>query len=259
MVLEVADEHLQFTEHDVVILVIGLTGAGKSTFVNEILGAERMQIGRGSKPCTKQVDCAIINPETIQYLHSSSSLRGRRIVIVDTPGFDNDDDLSDRDISLQIATWLETSYASKKKSNISAGIIYLHDISQSRYFAESKRTLAFVRALSGNSAHRVVLGMTKWGRTSSEEEKRNESELVNEHWQAMTTQGSQVCKFDGSRESALKVMDILLHQEVDGGDAIWAGIARIRKVYETNEAISRIDRWDRFLSWLRNLGRRLFA
>ncbi|THU96282.1 hypothetical protein K435DRAFT_797433 [Dendrothele bispora CBS 962.96] len=108
---------------DIVILVTGAVGAGRSTFINDFLGKpDRMKVGSPSSlvTCTTRIDYEIVN---------SSSQRKNRLVLVDTPGFDNESK-SDFEVLQEIASWIQESFP----QGVGQGrIIYLHDISRDRY------------------------------------------------------------------------------------------------------------------------------
>ena len=67
-----------------------------------------MEIGEDMVSCTKQLESVAVDrvPQGHAALHEA--LQGRRIVFLDTPGFD-DTDVGDDEILIRIAKWLETS------------------------------------------------------------------------------------------------------------------------------------------------------
>lgn len=121
---------------DIVIPVMGPTGAGKSTFINAVLGQEgRMPVGHKLSSCTAQLDYAVVDPK---FIHYPKSLEGCRVVMVDTPGFDDTYE-GDAEILKRIAEWLEKSY--HDHAVVLAGVIYLHDISHDRFSGTARRNL----------------------------------------------------------------------------------------------------------------------
>ncbi|KAF5326439.1 hypothetical protein D9611_000791 [Ephemerocybe angulata] len=94
---------------DIVILLTGETGAGKSSFINALLGQagdqKRFRVGEALVSCTTRVESAFIEGQTGNYRH----IRGQRVVVVDTPGFD-DTFAADLQILKRITLWLDESH-----------------------------------------------------------------------------------------------------------------------------------------------------
>ncbi|KAF8064986.1 P-loop containing nucleoside triphosphate hydrolase protein [Lyophyllum atratum] len=195
------------TARDIVIPVMGPSGAGKSTFINAVLGADRMPVGHKLTSCTSQLEYAVIESVESPY----PALKGCRVIIVDTPGFDDTYE-GDAEILQRIATWLEESYLQKA---VLGGVIYLHDISHDRFSGTARRNLDIFNHLCGDAALcKVVLGTTKWGRVPAEGGNMREAELRNVYWKSMIDKGSQVRRFQGSKESALEFINVVLHNKV---------------------------------------------
>ncbi|KEZ40817.1 hypothetical protein SAPIO_CDS8009 [Scedosporium apiospermum] len=110
----------ELTERSILVAVMGMTGAGKTTFINKVTGAN-MEIGHGLKSCTKE-------PEI-----SSIRINGQDLHLIDTPGFD-DTEMKDSDILLQIAEYLNTDVRL-------SGILYLHPITTRRVGGAATRNL----------------------------------------------------------------------------------------------------------------------
>ena len=96
-----------------------------------------------------------------------------RIVIVDTPGFD-DSERSDSTILRTLTTWLESSY---RKGSKLTGIIYLHPISNTRMQGSTIRNLHVFKRLVGEESFRnVVLATTFWDTMASDMDRAEERE-----------------------------------------------------------------------------------
>ncbi|KAG1846609.1 P-loop containing nucleoside triphosphate hydrolase protein, partial [Suillus subalutaceus] len=180
----------QWRVDDIIIPVMGRTGVGKSTLVNDAAGKEVVTVGHGMKSCTADIQ------------HVFCECPGdpsRRVVLVDTPGSD-DTYKSDEEVLRCIAVWLADSYGQDMKL---AGILYLHDITQSRMFGTTLRDLDVFRKLCGEDAEKnVILVTTKWADLITANEgplAAREQELTSVFWKEMMAHGSTTDRFNQSR------------------------------------------------------------
>lgn len=141
--------------------------------------------------------------------------QGRRIFLIDTPGFD-DTNRSDAEVLKDVAFWLAAAY--KKKTTL-AGILYLHRISDQKMQGSALRNLRMFQQLCGsNNLSSVVLATTHWtnlltGDSIPEAQGRErEGELMNtdKFWGAMVKRGSRVVRHDGTRPSALNIISSII-------------------------------------------------
>ncbi|RXW19818.1 hypothetical protein EST38_g6042 [Candolleomyces aberdarensis] len=186
-------------ETDIVIPIMGATGAGKSSFINDLLrhlGMSRLfKVGDDLVSCTSQLESVIIEGQT----NNRKRIKGYRIVIVDTPGFD-DTYAGDFEILQRIARWLEESY---RKKTVLGGVIYLHDISQDRFSGTARRNLEMFNHLCGDPAlEKVVLVTSKWGRAFERDFDKREGELKGKHWKTMMDGGARVERLVSGEEQA---------------------------------------------------------
>ncbi|KAG6918826.1 hypothetical protein DXG01_011229 [Tephrocybe rancida] len=129
-----------------------------------------------------------------------------RIVIVDTPGFD-DTMVSDREILRRIAIWLARSYEANMKL---AGIVYLYDISHTRWERSSGKSFNLFEKLCGQSAmKKVVLATTMWDKVNPEDGERREEELKDDIWKDMIEHGSTLHRANKT-SSAHDIINFLL-------------------------------------------------
>ncbi|KAJ2934636.1 hypothetical protein H1R20_g2462, partial [Candolleomyces eurysporus] len=197
-------------ETDIVIPIMGASGAGKSSFINHLLDylgstRERVQVGEQLVSCTSQLESVIIDGLT----HDWKRIKGHRIVLVDTPGFD-DTYLGDFVILQRIASWLAESY---RKKMVLGGVVYLHDISQDRFSGTARRNLEMFNQLCGDSVlDRVVLVTSKWGKVVGRNLEKREGELKSNHWNTMLLGGARVERLVAGREgeSAWRIISSIL-------------------------------------------------
>ncbi|KAI4141443.1 MAG: hypothetical protein L6R39_005331 [Caloplaca ligustica] len=132
------------------ILVLGMTGSGKSSFIEQWTG-KSTGVGHGLRSCTANMGIFDFR------------LDGRTVYLIDSPGFDDThrDDL----FNLRtLATCLSASFA----ANIGlAGIIFLHRISDNRMTGPARRNIEMFKAMCGSAFYpHIALGTTFWTATS---------------------------------------------------------------------------------------------
>jgi len=180
-------------DNDIVIPIMGITGSGKSTFINTLVPGAELAVGGDIDPCTKQVHPAIV-------AHPNDS--ERRVVFIDTPGLDNTT-WPDEKILREITAWLHRFYNKDRKL---AGIIYLFEITQARVKASSVlKNLKYFDTLCGDIATKnVILASTKWSLSPTEKEILREKELTD------IRPGSRVYRFQDSVDSAWAIVNLIL-------------------------------------------------
>ncbi|EDR05778.1 uncharacterized protein LACBIDRAFT_302493 [Laccaria bicolor S238N-H82] len=192
--------------NDIIILVMGPSGVGKSTFINYLAGEDVVQVGHDLRSCTTQLQPIVVNPPP------SILFRDRRLVLVDTPGFD-DTFAAESEILNRIASWLAHVYSTDTKLG---GLIYLYDISLPRMKGTTLRNLEVFKKLCGDRALRsVVLGTTKWAElASSSVGEQRVKELCDKYWLEMIECGSIVHNFGDTQQSAWDMVDSVLAYDV---------------------------------------------
>ncbi|KAH7925378.1 hypothetical protein BV22DRAFT_1129044 [Leucogyrophana mollusca] len=179
---------------DIVILVMGPHGVGKSTFINTTAGRTLTKVGHSTESCTATIQHAIF-----PYPYDTD----RRVVLVDTPGLD-DAYADEVEVLRRIAVWLAYSYNANLKLS---GVIYLHDISQASVMGRARHNFAVFNKLCGaEAAEHVTLATTKWANVKSETGQRHEQQL-RDTWKDWLCQGSEMAKFTDTRQSAWDIID----------------------------------------------------
>ncbi|KAG6374164.1 P-loop containing nucleoside triphosphate hydrolase protein [Boletus reticuloceps] len=183
-------------EDDIVIAVMGITRAGKSSFINKAAGRTEIAITNDLESQTRAV-------QPVRCLHSDGR---RNVVLVDTPGFD-DTYLSDAEILKIIAHWLKETYQNNIKLS---GLLYLHRITDVRMAGTPLRHLSVFKELCGeNNLKNVVLVTTMWDEVGESAGSRREKELLSDFWVDMISLGSRACRFQNTPESAWEIIDCL--------------------------------------------------
>ncbi|KDR80544.1 hypothetical protein GALMADRAFT_153019 [Galerina marginata CBS 339.88] len=193
-------------ESDIVILVIGPIGAGKSTFINAALDNDKLEVGHGMSPCTTKPWPVVVD--------NIPNLDGHRLVLVDTPGFDSTDlSKDDERILKQIDTWLEKSYPRKV---IFGGVLYVHDITNKKFKAADRRIIERFHRKYGDSAiQNTILATTNWGPPQPKNGETLEKELKSVHWVTTIEKGAKVHRFLRDSESAWAIINDLLRRIVE--------------------------------------------
>ncbi|EED19617.1 conserved hypothetical protein [Talaromyces stipitatus ATCC 10500] len=183
------------TANDIVIAVMGVTGAGKSTFISYFCPTARA--GEGLESFTRSVEA------------HEADIDDQRVILIDTPGFD-DTHRTETAVLREVAAWLNRSYEANIKL---AGIIYLHRINDNRLGGAALRNLRMFKQLCGEDRLScVVLGTTMWGLVPVNTAIKREIELKQneEFWAGMIRKGSKVFRQDNGLVSALAIIRFIL-------------------------------------------------
>ncbi|KAI1422584.1 hypothetical protein F5Y12DRAFT_786618 [Xylaria sp. FL1777] len=183
---------------DVFLAVLGVTGAGKSTFVSQCSG-QQAEIGDSLESCTKEV-------ESFTFMYSSDI----RVHLVDSPGFD-DTNKSDSDILKDIANWMASSY--KERNQLLSGILLLHRVSDTRMTGGSLRNLQMFQKLCGRDCFQVLtLATTFWSDPPDKKQEAAENELCGKYWSDMLNNGATYMRHVGGPEAAREVLDHMINR-----------------------------------------------
>ncbi|RVD81842.1 uncharacterized protein DFL_009689 [Arthrobotrys flagrans] len=185
-------------DKEVLIAVMGMTGAGKSTFISKATGKPDIAIGHNLESCTREISVheTKIDDTTVRF--------------VDTPGF-SDTYLSDTEVLGMIADYLAAAYSKDMKLH---GIIYLHPISENRMTHPATKNLEMFRKLTGEkNLKNVVLTTSMWDKVTAEEGARREKELKEKFWKILLTFEAKTIKYKGTPESAKEVAGLLMENK----------------------------------------------
>ncbi|KAI6040123.1 P-loop containing nucleoside triphosphate hydrolase protein, partial [Pisolithus marmoratus] len=175
---------------------MGPAGTGKSTFVARAVGRSDVGARHDLMSHTKEV-------RPVRYPHSDGI---RNIVFLDTPGFD-DTSITDVQILRQIAHWLNATY---KKNIKLGGVLYMHRISGNRVSGTLLRNYNMLKELCGKDNFKnIILVTTMWDEVTEEVGSARERELQSDFWRSMISFGSTIHRFEGTMESAWKIINSL--------------------------------------------------
>ncbi|KAE8445207.1 hypothetical protein EG329_013579 [Mollisiaceae sp. DMI_Dod_QoI] len=145
-----------------------------------------------SNSCTKEIQIATTN------------IDGYQVHLIDTPGF-NDDDMSESDVLVEIAKYLQTGGVRL------SGILYLHPISDSRMGGAGRRNLKMLQDLVGQeNMGNVKLITTKWHSVTTSESDIRLHDLISDFWKGMIAAGAQHDRYDGTSEDGKRIVRSVL-------------------------------------------------
>ncbi|KAF4582667.1 hypothetical protein EYR40_002590 [Pleurotus pulmonarius] len=184
-------------EDDIIIAIMGPTGAGKSSFINMATG-NATGVGHDLESCTNSID--ILKFQCIE-----RSMQD--IIFVDTPGFD-DTHKSDVEILEMIAGWLKQTYEQNVKL---AGILYFHRITDNRMAGTPLKNLHMFEKLCGKDAlQNIILTTTMWDEVDEPTGEQREKELERHYWKTMISQGSKTMRYQNTDKSAWNIIDSIV-------------------------------------------------
>ncbi|KAF6750312.1 hypothetical protein DFP72DRAFT_910738 [Ephemerocybe angulata] len=151
---------------DIVIILLGSSGAGMSTFINETPTKFKtpcaVSDSSSMKPCTKNLEVVEL---ASNYTKQYRKLEGRKVKLIDTLGLDSDQNgaVTDKQTFMQIAEWL-------KKNDVVVGrIVFLYKITEPSFGDQARRAKNALSEMCGlNEMSRVVLATSKWSELSKE-------------------------------------------------------------------------------------------
>ncbi|PMD60350.1 uncharacterized protein K444DRAFT_528351, partial [Hyaloscypha bicolor E] len=180
-----------------VILVMGMTGAGKSSFIQHLTDCD-VKIGHGMLPCERTSEIGFY----------SLTLGNRAVTLVDTPSFD-DKNRSDLEILQEIIYFLGLIYSSTSVKL--AGIIYLQRMTGLGIQSSARRCQNIIEALCGKSAlSHLVLATTMFESENPWEEERIVRRWFQYHWGFSLKSVAAVYRHDDTKKSAWRILNYIL-------------------------------------------------
>ncbi|KAK4184670.1 hypothetical protein QBC35DRAFT_477073 [Podospora australis] len=178
------------------IAVMGVTGAGKSSFIKTVTQSRSVIIGHGLESETQE-------PASYNFSH-----KGCDYTLIDCPGF-NDTKRSDEEILQEIVTFLSAKYGT---GNLLSGILYLHPINKTRVQGSTMTQFCVFRELCGkNFFSNVILGTTFWQAASDPDKAaKHEKELfsTSEFFGDMIKLGARTVRISQVRKECLSVVEL---------------------------------------------------
>jgi hypothetical protein len=159
----------------------------------------------------------LTDPGTSEVKPFEFALDGYKIVLIDSPGF-NDTVRSETEVLAEIANYLDFTYLNPPYLKLT-GILYLQSIMDDRMYHSSLRNLKMFKGLCGESPLKnVVLATNHWqeARLLGKEQQAldKEQELLSDpqFWQPMLTRGSRMVRWEDTTESALEIIRMFVNK-----------------------------------------------
>ncbi|KAF8595026.1 P-loop containing nucleoside triphosphate hydrolase protein [Ceratobasidium sp. AG-I] len=188
------------------IAVMGLTGAGKSTFVNHLTGAQNLPHSSSLASCTTSVEAHRL------------VFRDHYLTLVDTPGFD-DSHRDEYEILREIATSKEFSGSSDDRALRFNGVLYFHRISDTRTAGAAMRHFRSFQNICGRHAMKNVIIVTNmWEQVDLETGSAREDELrfSPKLFKPAMDDGARMMRHYNKVESSRELVGQLLGREAVG-------------------------------------------
>lgn len=203
--ITLSSQESQLQPDDAWIVVMGMTGVGKSTLISEVVGHD-VGVGHELQSMTQQLG-----------VYKCQNVFRKTIWLVDTPGFD-DSFRSNVEVLQDIATFFAQLYDHKIRFS---GVLYLHRITDPRMSGTAIKNLEVFKLLCGVRAFPIIRLLTMhWNTLSNPSDyavaAERETELANnpKFFQPLLKKGSRLMRHELlGQESAKAVIDSLLEVE----------------------------------------------
>ncbi|KAI6099981.1 P-loop containing nucleoside triphosphate hydrolase protein [Pisolithus croceorrhizus] len=184
---------------DIIIALMGPTGAGKSSFIANVTKQEGNGVGHDLTSCTSEIKV------------TECDIEGFSIVLVDTPGSDHTN-TSDLDILKLISDWLNAEYQASQP--ILSAILYFHRISDNRVAGTPLKNLRVFEKLCGkNAMSKVTLVTTMWDEVDTEVGQERLKELKESYWKGMVSRGSTTFECEDTQGSPMKLLRQIVQRQ----------------------------------------------
>ncbi|KAF9054783.1 P-loop containing nucleoside triphosphate hydrolase protein [Panaeolus papilionaceus] len=186
---------------DFVVLILGPTGAGKSSFVEALAGPSQ-------KLSLSSDQLAGYTQHISAFTVVNAKMYGYPITLVDTPGF-SDSKFSEKEILDMVNVWLN------KDGQPTVIILYLVPINGTRLPGTQRKTLEMLRTFLKSSGeenlNHLTFVTTMWDTLYSEgalgRGQSNYEQLPNKQLKDFINDGARIVKFGNTLLSALQVLD----------------------------------------------------
>ncbi|KAF9042450.1 hypothetical protein BJ165DRAFT_1529843 [Panaeolus papilionaceus] len=196
------------------ILILGPTGAGKSSFIEAVAG-EGQSLGISMDQLagfTQEVTAYEVKNAKVQL---AEHLKFRSLYLIDAPGF-SDSKISELEILTKVKQWMRDYGV-----NWLGGVLYLSPITDTRAPGSKRRTIQMIQSLLYNTSFcHVKIVTTMWDRLSNPQAKRraetNFAQLRDDIWKAPIRKGATISRFHNNFDSAMQILQSMT--DIKAGD-----------------------------------------
>ncbi|TFK17126.1 hypothetical protein FA15DRAFT_737369, partial [Coprinopsis marcescibilis] len=152
-------------------------------------------VGHTLQACTRDIRMHVIRlPKELASECKAAGFDSRRVVLVDTPGFDT----SGRD-SKALARIMEWVAKQVTRGATLGGVVYMCDISANRVNGAARVNVEQLEKMLGesNALQRVVLVTAAWDEVKADIGARREEELCSSFWKELIARGAVVKQTGG--------------------------------------------------------------
>ncbi|KAF9039074.1 hypothetical protein BJ165DRAFT_363803 [Panaeolus papilionaceus] len=181
-------------------LLMGITGTGKSTFVEKLSSSHQLHIsGDTIESVTKEI-------ALYQLICRKPRVRPRRkIFFLDTPGL-SDPSISEATVIKTIKAWMAQNGLKRIDR-----LLYFERINETRLSRSKQDSARIFKELAGNHAAESTCIITSmWDQLQSGKSKTNAEkrfkDLAEGHWKDIIEGGGKILKFENTPESAMDIV-----------------------------------------------------
>ncbi|KIJ29191.1 hypothetical protein M422DRAFT_54307 [Sphaerobolus stellatus SS14] len=187
-------------EDDIVFLLMGPTGSGKTSFIKTATGDPRVVVHDGLQPA--------VNSRLQVFRCAHPEDKFLKFVFVDTPGFK--DELTFHNEMLRcLESWLKETF--QKKIRV-MGVLYFHSISDNRVSHAMLRNLILLKKICGERTWNCTTFVTtRWDEADDKFAEARFLDLSRNHWKEMLAHGAMARRFSRDYFQAWEI----LHLSID--------------------------------------------
>ncbi|KZT74179.1 hypothetical protein DAEQUDRAFT_683039 [Daedalea quercina L-15889] len=186
------------------VLVMGSTGAGKSTLINHMVTSNGSNLGM--RPGSQSGTAAVNATKPFKF-------QSYQVILAEVPAFDAEV-ASDVDVFITIASYLVKLC---RKGIKVLGVLYLCRMTDNRLDGTTLQNLRMFRAICGMSAMRnVVVVLTMWDQVDPQLGEQRESELreSSRFFGPVMADNPRMMHHNGSKDSAMAILNNLVSQNL---------------------------------------------